>query len=61
MVVLMNNNFTEIDKIIQGSNRIVLSTHERVWNYIVYIFKSSSTLYGKISNISRTCLTDLYG
>jgi len=28
-VVLMNNNFTEIDKIIQGSNRIVLSTHEK--------------------------------
>tara|TARA_B100001142_G_scaffold60280_1_gene59293 strand:+ start:165 stop:1169 length:1005 start_codon:yes stop_codon:yes gene_type:complete len=25
----MNNNFIEIDKIIQGSNRIVLSTHEK--------------------------------
>ena len=28
-MVMMNNNFIEIDKIIRSSNRIVLSTHEK--------------------------------
>ena len=28
-MVMMNNDFTEIDKIIRSSNRIVLSTHEK--------------------------------